>query len=490
MNSKVSDDLLLKHPRLILVLVAMILAIVPILIGTGISTFSGLINLQTDAYSLLIMLVVNFTLNLIFLIVVLGKIMNSFSLKNEKEVFTHLNQYRKYFQILYLPLTLVFIPLSSVAAFILNPGSLGEQDILTSVLNSLAYPGIFIVFAYIVLEYLLDRISLNLLNQHNLLLNDEINLFSSYSSLQKFFQIGSFSMVGVYFFLISLIDVSSFNEIQKAVIGIFSFIPLVWLFIYYRTADLKMKTVTNNLKQFLNPDENEKEKDLLIPITSVDDAGNLVQLHNGITRKLNDIIVKVESLAVTVASSMEEQASVVTEVTALSEEIAASVQQISRGASQQSDFASSGLKGINKMTNTVEAAIRDIESTVLVIDNLASQTNILSLNAAIEAARAGEYGRGFAVVADNVRRLAEETRGKSKDINQTTKEIVIGINTSVKQLSETLQSFAVQSEEFSASSEEVAAGTEEQTASMQQLSLASQVLVKLSQDLMSLTQQK
>ena len=142
------------------------------------------------------------------------------------------------------------------------------------------------------------------------------------------------------------------------------------------------------------------------------------------------------------------------------------------------------------MTNTVEAAIRDIESTVLVIDNLASQTNILSLNAAIEAARAGEYGRGFAVVADNVRRLAEETRGKSKDINQTTKEIVIGINTSVKQLSETLQSFAVQSEEFSASSEEVAAGTEEQTASMQQLSLASQVLVKLSQDLMSLTQQK
>ena len=490
MNSKVSDDLLLKHPRLILVLVAMILAIVPILIGTGISTFSGLITLQTDAYSLLIMLVVNFTLNLIFLIVVLGKIMNSFSLKNEKEVFTHLNQYRKYFQILYLPLTLAFIPLSSLAAFILNPGSLGEQDILTSVLNSLAYPGIFIVFAYIVLEYLLDRILLNLLNQHNLLLNDEINLFSSYSSLQKFFQIGSFSMVGVYFFLISLIDVSSFNEIQKAVIGIFSFIPLVWLFIYYRTADLKMKTVTNNLKQFLNPDENEKEKDLLIPITSVDDAGNLVQLHNGITRKLNDIIVKVESLAVTVASSMEEQASVVTEVTALSEEIAASVQQISRGASQQSDFASSGLKGINKMTNTVEAAIRDIESTVLVIDNLASQTNILSLNAAIEAARAGEYGRGFAVVADNVRRLAEETRGKSKDINQTTKEIVIGINTSVKQLSETLQSFAVQSEEFSASSEEVAAGTEEQTASMQQLSLASQVLVKLSQDLMSLTQQK
>ncbi|MHA1944796.1 MAG: methyl-accepting chemotaxis protein [Candidatus Hodarchaeales archaeon] len=488
MNSKVNDDLLLKHPRFLLVLLAVILGIVPIFVGMGISTFSGLITLQTDAYSILIILVVNLTLNLIFLIVVLGKILNSFSLKNEKEIFTHLNQNRKYFQILYLPLTLVFIPLSSVAAFILNPGSLGKQDMLTSVLNSLAYPGIFIVFAYIVLEYLLDKISLNLLNQHNLLLNDEINLFSSYSSLQKFFQIGSFSMVGVYFFLISLIDVSSFNEIQKAVIGIFSFLPLVWLFIYYRTADLKMKTVTNNLKQFLNPDD-EKEKDLLIPITSVDDTGNLVQLHNGITQKLNDVLVKVEELAGTVASSMQEQASVVAEVTALSEEIAASVQQISRGAVQQSNYAETGIEGINKMTSTVETAIKDIESTASVIDSIASQTNILALNAAIEAARAGEYGKGFAVVADNVRRLAEETREKSRDINVTTKEMVMDIGNSVKQLSETLQNFAVQSEEYSASSEEVAAGTEEQTASMQQLSQASLMLVQLSQELMSITKQ-
>jgi methyl-accepting chemotaxis protein len=416
--------------------------------------------------------------------------LNSFSLKNEKEVFTHLNQNRKYFQILYLPLTLAFIPLSSVAAYILNPRSLGQQDMLTSVLNSLAYPGIFIVFVYIVLEYLLDRISLNLLNQRNLLLNDEINLFSSYSSLQKFFQIGSFSMVGVYFFLISLIDVSSYNEIQKAVIGIFSFLPLVWLFIYYRTADLKMKTVTNNLKNFLNPDENEREKDLLIPITSVDDTGNLVQLHNGITKKLNDVLVKVEELAGTVVSSMQEQASVVAEVTALSEEIAASVQEISRGATQQSNYADTGLEDIRKMSKTVDTLIKDIESTTLVIDSIASQTNILALNAAIEAARAGEYGRGFAVVADNVRRLAEETRGKSHDINSMSKEVVVEIETNVNQLSETLQNFSVQSEEYSASSEEVAAGTEEQTASMQQLSQASLMLVQLSQELMSISKQK
>ena len=74
------------------------------------------------------------------------------------------------------------------------------------------------------------------------------------------------------------------------------------------------------------------------------------------------------------------------------------------------------MQHISETTNDIQVVIGKIES-------IASQTNLLSLNASIEAARAGEAGKGFAVVADEIRQLAEKTRSETEIIAQFLDEL-------------------------------------------------------------------
>lgn len=95
-------------------------------------------------------------------------------------------------------------------------------------------------------------------------------------------------------------------------------------------------------------------------------------------------------------------------------------------------------QSIMVLSSTVEKAeniTRRISNIIGVIQEIASETNLLALNASIEAARAGEAGRGFAVVAEEIKNLADSSAGSARDISKLIKEVELIVRDTVEQTS-------------------------------------------------------
>ena len=91
--------------------------------------------------------------------------------------------------------------------------------------------------------------------------------------------------------------------------------------------------------------------------------------------------------------------------------------------SDSSDKMTQAVLGVAKNVEATDESVKMIEDAVQLISNVASQTNLLSLNASIEAARAGEAGRGFAVVASEIQNLSEESNSSAQRISEIVKSL-------------------------------------------------------------------
>ncbi len=138
------------------------------------------------------------------------------------------------------------------------------------------------------------------------------------------------------------------------------------------------------------------------------------------------------------------------------------------------------------------AAAAKIAGVTKVVDELAFQTNILSLNAAVEAARAGESGAGFAVVADEVRSLAQRSAEAARDIAALVEESSVKTKEGASRLdrvAEAMRSLIGQTtqvkglvDELTVSNEELVRGTDQISESMRQLDTIVQTAASSSQE--------
>ncbi|WP_187967990.1 HAMP domain-containing methyl-accepting chemotaxis protein [Aquibium microcysteis] len=244
-------------------------------------------------------------------------------------------------------------------------------------------------------------------------------------------------------------------------------------------------------------------------VKSDDEIKDLIDALNRMVAKLKEVVSEVTTATRNVASGSQEmsasaeqlsqgateQASSTEEASSSMEEMAANIKQNADNATQTEKIARQSALDAQASGEAVGKAVdamQTIAQKIMIVQEIARQTDLLALNAAVEAARAGEHGRGFAVVASEVRKLAERSQAAAQEISGLSGDTVKAAQEAGEMLTRLvpdIQKTAELVSEISNASREQNAGAAQINAAIQQLDKVTQQNTSAAEELSSTSEE-